>query len=316
MNNPKISVLVAVYNVEEFLPQCLDSILSQTYKNLDILVVDDGSKDGSGKICDDYAKKDDRVRVIHQKNKGLSSVRNVGVIKSKGDLICFVDGDDYVALDYVEKLYSELIRRDADVAVCGFEAVPSGEKEVPSSDLLSGTEAVKQLLIEQKNYQIVSWNKLYKKELLKGIEFPVGRKHEDSFTTYKLLRVAKRVAFVDCVLYFYRERSGSIMNTVALKERLETKMEIAKIIKKDLDDDVALCHAAEITELLAVLSIVDNMLIGRIEMDFEKYRMWVLDNKERLLKNPLMTVKLKGYINAISFCGGMPYKVFRKIRHE
>lgn len=312
---PKISILVAVYNVGEFLPHCVETLLVQTYQNLEIILIDDGSTDNSAEICDKYAELDERVRVIHQKNQGLSAVRNVGIKKATGEWVCLVDGDDFVKRDYVEELYRTAVEGDAEVAVCGFVTTPDGAKERLQTRVLSGEEAVRELLVEQENYQIVSWNKLYKKKLFDGIKFPVGEKHEDSFTTYKILRAATRVAIADEALYFYRQREGSIMNEEELEERLQTKLRVAEAAKKDLRGDEKLYQAAEITELLAYLAFIDNIIAGKVKLDANKYYAWVRKNKEKLLKNPQISVKLKSYIYMITLGGGVAYKIFRKLKH-
>ncbi|SDB46678.1 Glycosyltransferase involved in cell wall bisynthesis [Pseudobutyrivibrio sp. YE44] len=211
-----VSVVVPVYNVEKQLERCVDSIVNQTYKNLEIILVDDGSTDSSGKMCDELAKNDSRIKVAHQKNKGLSGARNTGIDMSSGGYIFFVDSDDYVDVRTIEILMNQAEKHNAQIAACGFAYVFDGDKpEIPfTSDVYgvwSGRESLVQMM-RTNNICTVAWNKLYKAQLWEGVRYPEGKYHEDEATTYKLLYKAKIVSYIPDCLYKYYQRENSIMN--------------------------------------------------------------------------------------------------------
>lgn len=310
---PLISVIVPVYNVKKYVEKCLDSILRQKYKNLDIVVVDDGSDDGSSEICDNLEKKDKRVRVFHKKNGGLSDARNFGLKKAKGDIVVFVDGDDFVSDNYVSVMLEVMVRNNADVVVCGYNNI------VPNEESVSGRDAAVKLLTRHETMDIVAWNKLYKKGLFtkNGIWFPVGKKHEDTLTTYKILAKAKKVSYVDKSLYHYVDRKDSIMNTEGAKGRLAMRELAAKEAVDYLYDDNGLRQAAEIALLLAKYAYLDFAIAGRInKKDGEVARKWIVNNVGKYKNNKYLSRKLKIYNILSTKIGGVGYLVFRKIRHE
>lgn len=313
--NPKISIIIAAYNVAEYLPECLNSVVSQTYDNFEAIIVDDGSTDATSKICDDYAKQYPVFRVIHQKNQGLSAVRNRGIKESSGEYLAFVDGDDCLDANYLEKLLAAITRHHANIAVCGFKTFPTAAIELPPIATMTGAQAVTKLLTEQENYQIVTWNKLYHRTLFQNIDFPIGKIHEDSLTTYKLFAAADKVAFIAEPLYQYRTRQGSIMNKVKLENRLQIKLEAALEAKNYFQNNPKLFAAAEISELLAYFAFLDNIFAGRLKLSPQKYINWIKINQKRLLKNPYLSQKLHIYIILSTIFSGTPYRLFRKIKH-
>jgi len=310
----KISVIVAIYNIEQYLVKCIESLISQTYDNLEIILMDDGSTDASGEICDKYAKKDKRIKVVHQKNQGLSMVRNNGIKMAAGKYVILVDGDDFVERKYVERLFRQLEKNDADIAVCGYKIEPNGKVEYVPSVAMDGEEATIRLLTEQENYQIVSWNKIYKKELFDGIIFPAGKKHEDTLTTYKIMAKARKVVFVSDPLYYYVQREDSIMGKVELESRLKIKLEAAREAKKYFANDENLKAAAEIFELLATYNFLNEIIAGKLNLESRRYFDWIRLNRKRLLKNKYLTQKLRAYILMSTFASGFLYKIFRTIK--
>lgn len=314
-SSPKISVLVAAYNVADFLPTCLDSILNQTFQDFEVIIVDDGSTDKTPSICQKYAEKSPKVKVIHQKNQGLSAVRNIGIQKSKGEYICFIDGDDYIAKKYLEKLFQQLSENSADISVCNYKTIPKSPVKDFEMQIISGEEATIKLLTEQENYQIVSWNKLYKKSLFKNIEFPLNQKHEDSLTTYKILSKAQKITFLNESLYIYRQRPGSIMSEVKLNERLNTKLTAAEEAKVYLQNHKKLFAAAQISELLAYLAFLDNIYAKKLSIKPFFALNWIENNQKSLTKNPYLTQKLKIYLKMLAKFNGHPYQIFRSIKH-
>lgn len=220
---PLISVIVPVYNVEAYLKRCVESLRAQTYENIEIILVDDGSPDGCPAICDFYADKDPRIRVIHQKNEGLSGARNAGIRMAEGEYLAFVDSDDYVAPDFIQSLYALLRETGCAIGQCRFAYV-QGEplKSEPGSSfrIYRGESLMEQLYgpEEEATYFVVAWNKLYKRELFDEIHFPPGRIHEDEATTYRLFHAGKKLAFLDRALYgYYTENAGSITSAFSGK---------------------------------------------------------------------------------------------------
>lgn len=225
MTTPLISVIVPVYRVEEYLERCVKSILSQTYKNLEVILVDDGSPDQCPAICDACAEKDARVKVIHQENKGLSGARNAGIDAASGEYLAFVDSDDYVSPHFIEELYQLLQDTGCAIGQCRFSYV-KGDGLVEEGDsafcIYRGESLMEQLYgpEEKATCFVVAWNKLYRTELFKetGIRYPEGRIHEDEATTYRLFHEAKKLAFLDRALYgYYTENGGSITSVFSAK---------------------------------------------------------------------------------------------------
>lgn len=213
MDRPMISVIVPVYNVEKYLHRCVDSILAQTFKETEIILVDDGSTDSSGAICDSYLEIDSRIRVIHKKNGGLSDARNVGIDSSRGDFLCFVDSDDFIAPEMLDTLYRLIKENDADFSVCGIcdssvnGDTPQSAEE--SESVMSGVDALK-LTLEGKKLPGSMCSKLIPKELCCEHYFIKGKTYEDAFYTPELFLRAKRVAITTKSLYCYWHRENSI----------------------------------------------------------------------------------------------------------
>lgn len=229
MNEPLISVIVPIYNVEKYLRECVDSILAQSYSNLEILLVDDGSPDKCPEICDEYAKKDNRVKVIHRNNGGLAYARNVGIANSSGDYLTFIDSDDLVANEYIEHLYNGLAENGADVSIASFCSFDNENKLIVLNNYVAFQRMSIQCCFE--NYTsintntsmtfITAWNKLYKKELFIEIKYPEGKLYEDAFTTYKILKKAIKIVYSPMKLYYYRLNPQSILGQSFQKKHLE-----------------------------------------------------------------------------------------------
>ncbi len=236
MKEVRISVVVPIYNVETSLERCVNSIQAQSYSKLEIILVDDGSPDASGQIADRLAMQDDRIRVIHKENGGLSDARNAGIEVATGEYICFVDSDDMIEPSFVERLLRACTECDADIAICEFASV-SGEHdidEVIKSNKVTESEHAGSRYVIQSNIEaldsiysaanvstVVAWNKLYKSELWNGVRFPVGRIHEDEATTFRLLYKAARVVRVSNALYFYFKNDEGITGSRYSLRRLD-----------------------------------------------------------------------------------------------
>lgn len=243
---PLVSVIVPCYNVEQYLPKCVDSILCQTYQNLEIWLVDDGSPDNSGQICDDYAKKDNRIKVIHKPNGGLSDARNVAIDQATGEWITFVDSDDYIADDYVDTLYRMVEKYDCEVAVAWHTTFKEGGEPVmltikPVEEKMKPLYAVEQMFYQEK-FDNSAWGKLYHRKLFStGIRYPKGLIYEDMATTYLLMLESNGVAFTNRVIYNYLLRASSIegeynpkkiKSGLAITALMDTHRDLLKPIEK------------------------------------------------------------------------------------
>ncbi len=223
----KVSIIVPVYNVEEYLGKCVNSLIAQTYKNIEIILVDDGSSDNCPHICDEFGKTDSRVKVIHKENGGLSSARNSGIRIAIGDYIAFVDSDDYVKENYIELLLNACVENNCTVSACGYYEYYSEDNYNivcgESDGVISSIDAVKDIFTMKNEICVVAWNKLYAKELFidNNISYPEGKIHEDVFTTYKLCALADNVAYVNEPLYYYVQRQTSIMGQSFSPKRLQ-----------------------------------------------------------------------------------------------
>lgn len=229
---PLISVIVPVYNVENYVQRCIESIVNQTYKNLEIILVDDGSKDSSGSICDEMAKKDDRIVVIHKKNGGLSDARNVGLDRARGAYIGFVDSDDYIDPDMYRKLITATIRYGAQISMCGRFCEPDGSGEsyelfTTSRKILTAQGAVHNLLL-QRECDSAAWDKLYKAELFQNVRYPLGVLHEDLSVAVKLLAKCIYVVHIGEPLYHYTIRKNSICNQPFSNRRFDVYNQACK----------------------------------------------------------------------------------------
>ena len=226
-NYPLISIVVPVYKVEEYLAKCIESIINQTYKNLEIIIVDDGSPDNCPKICDEYALKDSRIKVIHKENGGLSDARNRGIKEAKGEFIGFIDSDDYIDEDMYSYLYELIKKYNADISICGVRTFDeTKDKYIAFNDefCVDSTEALK-LLANDKEMKNFAVNKLYNKGLFTDnlISYPKGKIMEDIATTYKLFEKANRIVVGNKSYYNYLIRDNSIIGSKS------TKMYIAHI---------------------------------------------------------------------------------------
>ena len=219
MNNAQydISIIVPVYNVENYINECIDSILNQTFGKFELILVDDGSKDSSGIICDEYSKKDKRIRVIHKINGGLSSARNVGIDNSSGKYITFIDSDDYISENYIKILYTSIKYNQADIAMVGLKKFKLNDKKIEYKlnreiSILNSEQCLQNLYCGEWTNFVTACGSLYKKDLFNNIRFPEGKLNEDLFIIHRLYLESKKVVYNDSKLYFYRYREDSIMN--------------------------------------------------------------------------------------------------------
>lgn len=262
MSNPLISVIVPVYNVELYLNECISSLINQTYQNLEIIIVDDGSTDKSGSICDSF--KDSRIKVYHKQNGGLSDARNYGLKFATGDYILFVDSDDFLDLNMINVLVENAISNIVDISICGYSKYYDSNKIIKCQNETDNfkIEDLKRIeyLYDFNHYGVGVWNKLFKRELLENIKFPVGKVSEDYFVMYKIFYKAKSVFYTSKSLYFYRQRQNSITKSRKTKfdvlEALDQYVEFAKNIEPSLINSAI--HSLVFSQLGVYNTILNN----------------------------------------------------------
>lgn len=295
MANAKISVIIPVYNVEEYLERCVDSVLAQTFTDIEVILVDDGSTDNSGKICDEYAEKDPRISVIHKENGGLSDARNSGIEAANGKYIGFVDSDDYIDTDMYEFLYGIAQKENADVAMCELYHCYAG-KEIfrHPSDYYKVTDNIGAIhcVLESRITSVTTVNKLYLRELFNNLRFRKGKTAEDAFIMVDLLSKAKTVVITNAQKYYYFHRAGSIttkpfnIRDLDAIEAYEYNAKRALEISPDLADVVLLRRC------WSRFYVLDKMMIsdGNYDHSLEKeYIDFLKKNKKFILKCDVFT---------------------------
>ncbi len=241
-----ISVIVPIYGVEKYLDKCVQSIVDQTYQKLEIILVDDGSKDGCGRMCDEWADKDKRIRVIHKENGGLSDARNAGYAIARGEYISFIDSDDCISPDFYQTLKSAMEETGAEIAECGTRYIDENGGCIKERSTQEGcfdrTTALKMLIREKGFYQTV-WNKLYQREVIGGLLFEKGRYNEDEFWTYQVFDKATKIVGVAKPMYDYLQRGSSIIGVGYNLRRLDG-LEALHARAQYFDKDEELCWVA------------------------------------------------------------------------
>lgn len=262
-----VSIIIPVFNVKNYLERCVHSVINQTYFNLDIILVDDGSTDGSEKICDELARSDIRIRVIHKRNGGLSSARNAGIQIARGEFIGFIDSDDYVKED-MYKTMLEFIRDDVDIVTCG-TAIVYDKKDYKRSFVycnpkqvmyFSSMEAIKEMLLIN-NLCFSACDKLFRKELFKNIEFPIGRLCEDLPTIYKVVKKSRKIVNIGDVKYLYYYRNNSISRSEFKLRRMDYVLfarDILLDIKNNFPDLYLEAEAMYIKNICVIINEIDN----------------------------------------------------------
>lgn len=216
-----ISIIIPVYNVEFFLRGCLNSVIAQTEQDLEILLIDDGSTDSSGAICDEYRQKDNRIRVFHTENRGVAAARNLGLDEASGDYVGFVDSDDWIEPNMYELMLRSINESDADICVCSYTTEHKNSSDLcrnMSDAVLSREEAIKRSVDPEFDY---TWNKLISKRLCKDVRFPLGRNFEDVAAVYRFFLNAKRTACISDALYHYRLREGSLITRHSMSDIID-----------------------------------------------------------------------------------------------
>ncbi len=283
----KVSIIVPVYNVEEYLSRCLDSLINQTLKDIEIIVVNDGTKDNSQEIIDKYKKKDKRIISLIKENGGLSSARNYGLKYASGEYIGYVDSDDWVTEDMFEKLYNKAKKEKSDIVVCGFYKAYDDGNNIPQSPIIIDTKDSK------KNYLLGypnAWNKLYKKGVIKENHWPEGMLYEDLASNPLLVNKVNKISYIEEPLYYYFLRANSIMNDKVFKPKFYDIIKASDILIKEIKKDSSYDKYYQEFEY----SIIDNLLreayfrLKDIEGSrklLEDITIFIKDNCPKFMKN-------------------------------
>jgi len=308
MPEPALSIIVPVYKVEPYLCKCVDSILSQTFRDFELILVDDGSPDKCGGICDGYALNDSRVRVIHQQNSGLSAARNAGLDIARGDYTGFVDSDDWIDASMYENMIGRALEQDADVVICSYFEVIGNRAIVPKSRIRSQVfmpdECVRLILTDEiRNY---AWNKIFRRSLFESCRFVTGRAYEDMPLIYRLVGKAKRISYTDVPYYYYQQRYNSIVNSpdprniydsfIFLRER-----EIfARNYHPQLSDKCnEMTAKAALTAYNLQITSKKNRLTDEELADIISY---IADNKTRIDRNRIIRTRHKYLFRTLFSC--------------
>ncbi len=320
MEKEKISVLVPVYNSEKYLTRCIESILNQTYKNIELIIVNDGSNDKSYEIIEEYKKRDNRIKALHTENKGVSYARNLGLDSASGDFLAFVDSDDYIDEDYLETLYKYLKNENADISMCNCKFIEENLNKsytktfgINNILVMNNEEAVENLFYY--NYMRHSpWGKLYKKDIFEGCRYKINRQYEDLELTYKLFLKAKKLVYIPECKYNYLLRKGSIIHSDIKKSNIEAILlyteEILKEIEKNHKNIVKSAEFLVAKHSLSLWYKVPNKkenkeYLKKATNNIKKYR-------KGILKNSKVNKKSKTLFY-ISYLGRIPYKILTKI---
>ena len=294
-----ITIIVPIYMVESYLNRCIQSLVNQTYQKLEIILVDDGSKDNCPAICDEWAKKDSRIRVIHRENGGLSAARNSGIDVAKGEYLAFVDSDDFVSEEFIETLYQACKQTKSQIAQCRYEYVDGDkmtkdkEEVTEPMEVYSGKEMIYGMSWRDGAYNVVAWNKLYHKSVFEGVRYPEGRIHEDEATTHKLFYRAEKVAFVYRFLYGYYTGGTSITRDKFSKKRLDWEWAVRN----------RLLFLKERQETEILIPMYKIYMDGTIDLYYKTKNL--LQDKEAADE---LKKRLKSTYKELKKCGGTPLK--------
>lgn len=313
-----ISIIVPVYNVERYLDECIQSILNQTYKNYELILVDDGSTDESGTKCDEYAQLDKRVKVIHKENGGPSEARNIAVSQAKYDYITFIDSDDYVNATYLSKLVDGINKYGADICavlmleVNEGEIIKKREKDYGYKVVqITGEEALLNILY-QKDLDTTPCGMLFRREIVDANPFPVGRFHEDDFTMYKFFEMAKVVTIVKSVEYYYVQHSSSIMHNqsiVVLNDEVEASDNLDNYFRDSCPEKYIAAKSKKFSNYCQILikyphlSTENKELYDKILAFLKKERINIIFNRHTRFKNKIAAMLLCFGIGAFQLAG-------------
>lgn len=318
---PLVSVIIPIYKVEPYLRRCIDSVISQTYTNLEIILVDDGSPDNCPAICDEYAQKDNRIKVIHKRNGGLSSARNAGLDICKGDYISFIDSDDWVSPSYIQTLLKNALEKNADISIVSYTTFTEGFSDyytIPqfsTIETFNNHDLLRHLCLHDYKEFMASWGKLFKKNCFNNIRFPVGQLYEDSRINYKIYHKTTKACFQKTPLYFYLARKDSIMGkTTSSLHALDSMIERYIFLKQNNEYEAACCCTQDLCwDLLFAYCEFNNK--RKLPYKFKDSNEILLLLKETLKDFNHLSKKKFSYFVFLNFFCHFPkfYTLYRKI---
>lgn len=297
MSEDLISIVIPVFNVEKYLDKCIDTVCNQSYQNIQIILVDDGSTDNCGSICDKAARKDKRITVLHKTNGGLSDARNCGIDIANGKYITFIDSDDYISKDYVDYLYNLIKKYDAKISICGHVKTKSETENArqsnPTEECFGKEKALEEMLYARK-FSTSAWGKLYLTELFEDVRYPLGKFSEDMFTTYKVIAKADRIVYGSQICYYYLRRNGSILVSQFSEKHMDV-LDGLNQLKKDIPLEqygLEKAYSSQMVECIAA------MLERKPESQvLRKLGIWNLlkRNRKNVLTDSKTSKRVKGY---------------------
>ena len=318
-----VSILIPCYNSEDYIRKCLQSIQRQTYKEWEVIIIDDGSIDSTAQICKEFEKSDNRIKLYRIENQGVANARNLALSKATGEYVTFVDSDDVISEYYIESLLNLLIENNADISVCNY-IEQKGQNDITTMNneennmILQYTniQAMEALFFKD-NLRHSPWGKLYKRKLFENIKYPNLRAFEDLTITYKLIYKAKKVVFTNKILYGYNIRDGSLMHSQS--NNIDTSiLEISEKIRQDLKEypEKELKNAGEYLICMHAISIIDELPINKkTKREFKKCFSIIKENRKRLLIDKRVKLTFKILLIS-SFFGKYAIKLIYKIKHK
>lgn len=273
-----VSVIIPAYNIKEYLVRCVDSVLNQTYQNIEIILVDDGSTDDTPRLCDIYSEKNTNIKVIHKSNGGLSDARNHGIDIAKGEYLMFVDSDDWIAPNMVEELYLYCKRNSLKLTVCEciyvYEDGNIGKRNLSGEEFILDKKKAFEMLLQDRKFRTNAWNKIYHKSLWENIRFPYGKKYEDVHIMHEIYDKCDKIGFIDSGFYYYFQRKGSIVhqpNLDSFDDLIKGSIIRYNYLCKYYHDLIDRASAAVITSVLIVLRNIGVNKIKYSKKDIAKY---------------------------------------------
>ncbi len=296
MKEVKLSIIVPIYKVEDYIYKCVDSILAQTFTDFELILVDDGSPDNCPKICDEYALKDERVKVIHKENGGLSDARNAGIEIARGEYLAFVDSDDFLSLDMYEKLIALADSNSADVVVCDYVLAYVNKEPIfeDSTDLfVMGREEALTQMICNRLFSVNAWNKIYKRELFEVERYPKGMLYEDLALTYRLIDKSEKIVYTPAKKYAYLQRGTSIMGQTGYKMKKDKVTIVEDMIEyfKGRDNYLKICSGISSYLLNDVYKMAVSGNLTSCKEYVEELKACVKKYKKELQKNKYISFK-------------------------
>ena len=320
-----ISVVIPVFNVENYLSKCIDSVINQTYTNIEIILVNDGSTDKSKVICEEYMSNDKRIVLIDKENGGLSDARNIGIKNAQGKYITFIDSDDDITAAYIEYLHDLLIKYDTNMSIACYSII-SNDKVIDigqgyKEELLETEICLERLLCEV-GFTVSSCAKLYDKKLFDNVEFPKGKLCEDNGTTYKLIMKCKKIAYGNKSIYNYYKRENSIMTSKFNMRKLDL-IELSDKMCDDVENKYPkLKLSTDKKRITARFSILRQILVGKLDNEHKvvvkEIKKYIISRKWQILKNPKIDKRDKIALISLIFGNGFftfAWKVYSKLKY-